>query len=93
VTATAQRQDGMQNQGNILLHSGAQISLIQNESTPLLGLKGKNSSITITQVGGDEETKDYKKSVCTSDSGQTYRVSSTLGVQKYRNIGLNNLKI
>ena len=23
----------------------------------------------------------------------TYRVSSTLGVQKYRNIGLNNLKI
>ena len=46
----------MQKQGNILLDSGAQISLIRNETAVSLGLKGKNTSITITKVGGDEET-------------------------------------
>lgn len=60
VTATLQGQDGMQKQGNILLDSGAQISLIRNDTAALLGLKGRDTSITITKVGGDEETITIK---------------------------------
>ena len=68
LTATLQGQDGMQKQGNILLDSGAQISLIRNETAVSLGLKARETSITITKVGGDEETittKVYKVPVCT----------------------------
>ena len=56
------------------MDSGAQISLIQNETTASLGLKGVNTSITITKLGGDEETittKVYNVPVCTSDWGHT----------------------
>ena len=42
-------------QGNILLDSGAQLSLIKNETAELLKLKEKETSITITQIGGSEE--------------------------------------
>ena len=79
VTATLQGQDGMQKQGNILLDSGAQISLIRDETAVSLGLKGKNTSITITKVGGDEETiatKIYRVPVCTSDLGHTSSVKA-----------------
>ena len=40
-------------------------------------MKGKNTSITITKVGGDDETittKVYRVPVCTSDWGHTYSV-------------------
>ena len=79
VIATLQGQDGMQKQGNILLDSGAQISLIRDETAVSLGLKGKNTSITIKKVGGDEETiatKIYRVPVCTSDWGHTYSVKA-----------------
>ena len=79
LTATLQGQDGMQKQGNILLDSAAQISLIRDETAASLGLKGKNTSITIAKVGGDEETiatKVYRVPVCTSDWGHTYSVKA-----------------
>ena len=69
----------MQKQGSILLDSGAQISLIRNETAASLGLKGRDTSITITEVGGDEETittKVYKVPVCTPDRGNTYSVKA-----------------
>ena len=78
-TATLQGQDIMQKQGNILLDSGAQISLIRNETAASLGLKGRDTSITITKVGGDEETittKVYKVPVCTPNRFNTYSVKA-----------------
>ena len=49
--------------GNVLLDSGAQISLIRLDTAESLGLEGKNVSITITKIGGEEEemkTKEFK---------------------------------
>jgi hypothetical protein len=45
----------MYKRGNVLFESGAQISLIKEETAESLGLKGKDVSITITKVGGEEE--------------------------------------
>jgi len=69
----------MQKQGNILLDSGAQISLIRNETAASLGLKGRDTSITIRKVGGDEETittKVYKVPVWIPDRGNTSSVKA-----------------
>jgi hypothetical protein len=43
--------------GNVLFDSGAQVSLIRQETADSLGLKGKEVSVTITKVGGQEEEK------------------------------------
>jgi len=48
-------RDGLYKHGNVLLDSGAQISLIRLEIATNLGLEGKSVSITITKVGGEEE--------------------------------------
>ena len=42
-------------QGNLLLDSGAQVSLIKLSVSDELGLKGKEVTITIAKVGGEEE--------------------------------------
>ena len=34
-------QNGFQKQGNVLLDSGAQVSLVREETATMLGLKGK----------------------------------------------------
>ncbi len=65
--------------GNVLLDSGAQISLIKQETAENLGLKGKDVSITITKVGGVDEnvkTKVYKVPVTSLDSRKTYSVTA-----------------
>ena len=46
--------------GNMLLDSGAQVSLIRRERADTLGLKSKDVSVTVTKVGGDEETMNTK---------------------------------
>lgn len=46
--------------GNMLLDSGAQVSLIRQERADTLGLKSKDVSVTVTKVGGDEETMNTK---------------------------------
>ena len=54
---------GLYKRGNVLLDSGAQLSLIRMETVESLGLDGKNVSITITKIGGEEEwmkTKEFK---------------------------------
>ena len=55
--------NGLHKRGNVLLDSGAQISLIRSETADSLGLKGKDISVNIIKVGGEEEsihTKIYK---------------------------------
>ena len=63
VTAVIVGANELRKNGNILLDSGAQLSLIRNETAALLGLTGKDTTISITKVGGEEEvfpTKVYK---------------------------------
>jgi len=60
---------------NILLDSGAQISLIRLETAENLLLEGKIASITITKVGGEEEemkTKAYKVQVTSLENQKTF---------------------
>ena len=55
--------NGLYKRGNVLLDSGAQISLIRSETADSLGLKGRDISVNIIKVGGEEEsihTKIYK---------------------------------
>ena len=47
--------ENIKKQGNLLLDSGAQVSLIKLSVAEELGLKGKNVTITIVKVGGEEE--------------------------------------
>ena len=56
MTCTIYGQNGFQKDGNTLLDSGAQVSLIREETATTLGLKGRDTSVTITKVGGEEET-------------------------------------
>ena len=63
ITADISGQGRLFKSGNILLDSGAQVSLIRMETAESLGLEGKNVSITITKVGGEEQemkTKEFK---------------------------------
>lgn len=58
----------------IFLDLGAQISLIRMQTSENLGLEGKNVSITITKVGGEEQemkTKKFKVQV-TSPSNKRF---------------------
>lgn len=52
--------NGLFKWGNMLLDSGAQVSLIRQERADTLGLKSKDVSVTVTKVGGDEETMNTK---------------------------------
>ncbi len=51
--------------GNVLFDSGAQISLIKQETAENRGLKGKDASITITEAGGQEENVKTRIVTCT----------------------------
>ena len=65
--------------GNVLLESGAQVSLIRQETADTLGLKGKDVSETVTKVGGEEETmktKEYRVQVICIDDNKRYTVSA-----------------
>lgn len=70
--------------GNVLLDSGAQVSLIRHDTAETLGLKGKDVSITITKVGGEEEsikTKEYKVQLTCIDTGKRFTVKA-IGIQR-----------
>ena len=61
----------------MLIDSGAQISLIRNDTASILGLRGRDVHITITKVGGEEEsiaTKEYKVPVSAIVKGQSYSI-------------------
>jgi hypothetical protein len=63
VAANIRGPNGLYKRGNVLLDSGAQISLIRSETADSLGLKGRDISVNLIKVGGEEEsihTKIYK---------------------------------
>ena len=72
-------ENNLYKRGNVLLDSGAQLSLIRQETAETLGLQGDNISITLTKVGGEEEeirTKVYKVQVSPPDSNKRFVVKA-----------------
>jgi hypothetical protein len=79
ISANIGSKDGLFKRGNVLLDSGAQISLIRQETASALGLNGKNTSVTITKVGGQEETvktKAYKVEVTSIDDNKKFMIKA-----------------
>lgn len=79
ITANIHGQDGILKRANVLFDAGAQVSLIRNDTALALGLKGKDTSVTITKVGGDEEfmqTKVYRVPVESLNDGRTYSIKA-----------------
>ena len=79
ISASIGGRDGLYKHGNVLLDSGAQISLIRLETATSLGLEGKSVSITITKVGGEEEemiTKVFNVQVTSLDNKKTFPVKA-----------------
>ena len=77
ISANLCGQNGIYKRGNIILDTGAQISLIRNDTAE--GLKGKYTSVTITKVGGDEEvmkTKEHRFPVNALDDSRKYSVKA-----------------
>ena len=65
--------------GTVLLDSGAEVSLIRQETGDTLGLKDKDVSVTVTKVGGEEETmktKKYRVQLICIDENKRYTVSA-----------------
>lgn len=56
ISANTFGPSGIYKRGNILLDTGAQVSLIRYDTVTVSGLKRKDTSVTITKVGGEEET-------------------------------------
>ena len=73
-------QEGKRRKANILLDSGAQVSLIRNSVAKDLRLKGKDADvITITKVGGEEEeihTKLYKVSLLSLENNSVHHITA-----------------
>jgi len=79
LSANIGRGDGFFKRGNVLLDSGAQISLIRQSTAETLGLKGKDTSVTITKVGEEEETistKEYKVQLTAIDNNRRCTVKA-----------------
>lgn len=77
ISASISGRDGLYKHANVLLDSGAQLSLIRFETAEILGLEGKNVSITITKVGGEEEemtTNVFKVQVISLDNQKTFTI-------------------
>ena len=71
--------NGIHKRGTVLLDTGAQISLIRNDTASQLGLTGKDMSVTITKVGGQEETlktKEYRVPVTSLKNQKKYSVKA-----------------
>ena len=72
-------QNGIQKYGNVLLDTGAQVSLIRSDTAELLGLKGRDISVAITKVGGEEETmrtKEYRVPISSVDDHKKYSIKA-----------------
>ena len=72
-------QEARRRKGNVLLDSGAQVSLIRNAVARELKLKGKDASVTITKVGGEDEeihTKLYKVPLLSLDNNSVHHITA-----------------
>lgn len=88
--------NGLYKRGNVLLDSGAQISLIKSETAENLGLKGRDVSVNIAKVGGEEETirtKSYRVPVRGIEDTKKYSITA-IGIpcisQDVKGIQLNS---
>lgn len=81
LSANIGNANGLFKRGNVLLDSGSQISLIKQETAETLGLKGKDASVTITKVGGEEETlktKEYTIQLTSIDDNKRSTISDEI---------------
>ena len=79
VSAIIHGQNGIQKKGNFLLDTGAQVRLIRSDIAELLGLKGRDTSVTISKVGGEDKTirtKEYRVSVSSADDYKKYSITA-----------------
>ena len=79
ISASIGGRNGLYKNGNVLLDSGAQKSLIRIETATSLGLEGKSVSKTITKVGGEKEemiTKVFNVQVTSLDNKKTFPVKA-----------------
>ena len=79
MSAIIHGQNGIQKKGNILLDTGAHVILIRSDIAELLGLKGRDTSVTIAKVGREEEsirTKEYRVPVSSGDDHKKYTITA-----------------
>lgn len=75
----SETEEGNRRKANVLLDSGAQVSLIRNSVAKGLKLKGKDAEVTITKVGGEEEemhTKLYKVCLLSLESNTVHWITA-----------------
>jgi hypothetical protein len=79
VSAFVLGNNGKREEANILMDSGAQISLVRNDVAQRLKLKGKDISITMVTVGGQEEeikTKLFTVPIRSMESNSVFTVNA-----------------
>ena len=79
ISANLSNSSGFFKRANVLLDSGAQISLIRQDTAAILGLQGQNVTVSITKIGGEEEiikTKKYTVAVSSVDGNKQYSVKA-----------------
>ncbi len=79
VTAFVVGKNGKREEANILMDSGAQISLVRNDVAQRLRLDGRDVTITVTTIGGQEEelkTKMYEVQIRSKDNNSLFSVNS-----------------
>ena len=79
VTAFVIGKDGKREEANILMNSGAQISLVRNDVAQRLRLDGKDVTITMTTIGGKEEelkTKMYEVMIRSKENNSLFSVNA-----------------
>ena len=79
VTAFVVGKIGKREEANILMDSGAQISLVRNDVSQRLRLGGKDVTITMTTVGGKEQelkTKMYEVLIRSKENNSLFSVNA-----------------
>ena len=79
IAANIWRSNEILKPGNIMFDSGAQISLIRRETADSLRLNGRDITVNIVKVGGDEEeiqTKVYEVAVSGMNDSKKYVIKA-----------------
>ena len=79
ISVNLSNSSGFFKRANVLLDSGAQISLIRQDTAATLGLQGQNVTVSVTKIGGEEETiktKRYTVAISSVDGNRQYSVKA-----------------
>ena len=79
VAACVVGRNGKREEANILMDSGAQISLVREDVARRLKLEGKDVTVTMTTVGGQEEelkTKMYEVPIRSKENNSLFSVNA-----------------